>query len=95
MAKTKNVNKNNGRWLIIDNQSPSRDMIVASVRKIEGAEIRVVEHKTYVRFNKQNNKASHYATISKIARAFKKAPTRHEDIDSGENIKHYCAIVLK
>ena len=95
MAKVKNSNANNGRWLIIDTQSPSSDMIVASLEKIEGAEIKVISHKTYVRFNKSNKNASHYAVISKLSRVFKKASQRPVVDESDEKIKHYCAIVLK
>ena len=95
MTKTKNATSNNGRWLIIDTQSPTNDMIVASLKKIDGTEIKVISHKTYVRFNKPVNKSSHDAMVSRITRAIKKYSTRviREDID--DKIKHYCAVILK
>lgn len=95
MAKTKNPTTRNGRWLIVDTQSPSSDMVVTSLKKIEGAELRIISHKTYVRFNKPNNKLSHYAVTSKISRAFQKSSARTINEKSNEKIKHYCAVVLK
>lgn len=95
MGKTKSVNTGNGRWLIVDTKSPSSDMVVASLKKIEGAEIKIISHRTYVRFNKPNNKSLQYAVISKITRAFQKPPARTIHEDSSEKIKHYCAVVLK
>ena len=96
MAKIKEANLGQGRWLIIDTQSPSKNnLIVASLKEIDGVEIKVVSQKTYVRFNKPQARSTRYPMVSKMVHSLGKPVSRKLAKERGEQIKHYCAVILK
>jgi len=95
MAKTIDATKTNGRWLIIDTKSPSSDIIVASLKTIDGAEIKTISHKMYVRFNKPIQKSTRNHLSSRVTRAIRESSAKTCSDNTGMPINHYCAVVAK
>lgn len=94
MPKLKESARNKGRWLVLEQTSPTKEEVLALIRTMEGAEIQIVGAKTYVRFPKHRAKTVN--PVSRITKVLcqKRAEFRFEDAEI-ETQKQYCAIMLK
>ena len=94
MFKSKKTSLKKGRWLVLEQTSHTKEEVLALIRAIDGAEIQIVDTKTYVRFPERQAKT--VKPLSKVAKILcqKRAEFFFDDTET-EGSKHYCAVMLK
>lgn len=94
MLESKKSSLKKGRWLVFEQNSHAKEDVLALIRAIDGAEIQIIDTKTYVRFPERP--AQTVKPISKIAKLLrqKRLELFLEDTDE-ESPRQYCAVMLK
>ena len=94
MLKSEKSSLKKGRWLVLEQTSHTKEEVLALIRAMEGAEIQIIDAKTYVRFPEQ--RAKMVKPLSKVAKTLrqKRAKIFSEDTEA-ESPRQYCAVVLK
>ena len=94
MLKSNKTALKKGRWLVLEQTSHAKEEILAHIRAIDGAEIQVVETKTYVRFPEGKSKSvKPIYKFTKLMRQ-KRAGCLSEN-NTMEDPRQYCAVMLK
>ena len=94
MLKDEKTALKKGRWLVLEQTSHTKEEVLALIRTIDGAEIQVIDAKTYVRFPERRAKTEKpLYKITKILRQ-KRAEflVGKTEVDSP---RQYCAVILK
>lgn len=94
MLKSEKEALKKGRWLVLEQTSPTKEEVLALIRAMDGSEIQITKTKTYVRFPERQAKTA--KTLSKVAKIFQQKRTEcfFEDTDT-ERPMQYCAVMLK
>ena len=94
MLKSKKTSLKKGRWLVLDQTSHTKEEVLALIRAIDGAEIQIIDTKTYVRFPERQRET--VKPLSRIANILcqKRAEFFFDDTET-ESPKHYCAVMLR
>lgn len=94
MFKDREIPLNKGRWLMLGQTSPTKETVLTHIRMIDGAEIKTVDTKTYIRFSDAQKKPIYdLFKISKIlGLKHKRTPIKKSEINVS---RHYCAVIIK
>lgn len=94
MLKSEKASLKKGRWLVLEQTSHTKEEVLALIRAMDGAEIQIIDTKTYVRFPER--RAQTVKPLSKVAKILrqKRAELFFEDTET-ESPRQYCAVMLK
>lgn len=94
MPKSEKTSLKKGRWLVLEQNSRSKEEVLALIRAMDGAEIQIIDTKTYVRFPERRTQAvKHFSKMAKILRQ-KHTKVFYEDTET-DIPRQYCAVILK
>ena len=94
MFKSKKASLKKGRWLVLDQTNHTKQEVLALIRTIDGAEIQIIDTKTYVRFPERRVKT--VKPLSMVAKILhqKRAELLVEDKEM-DSLRQHCAVMLK
>lgn len=94
MLNSEKASLKKGRWLVLEQTSHTKEEVLALIRAMEGAEIQIIDTKTYVRFPERQAKTT--KPIFKVTRILRQKRTKLliEDKET-EGPRQYCAVMLK
>ena len=94
MRKSEKSSLKKGRWLVLEQTNHTKEAVLALIRAMDGAEIQMIDAKTYVRFPERRTQA--VKPLSKAVNILhqKRAEIFWEDTDA-ESPRQYCAVMLK
>lgn len=83
-----------GRWLVLEQTDRTKDEVIALIRAIDGAEVQIINAKTYVRFPESRGKS--FKPVTKVIKMLcsKQPNVLIADNDSNPP-RQYCAVMLK
>lgn len=83
-----------GRWLVLEHTSHTKEELLTVIRAMEGAEIQIIDTKTYVRFPERRvHTVKPFSKLAKNSRK-KRVERFSENADFGSP-RQYCAVMLK
>ena len=94
MLKSEKTSLKKGRWLVLEQTSHTKEEVLALIRAMDGAEIQIMDTKTYVRFPER--RVQTIKPLSKVAKILrqKRVEIFFEDTET-ESPRQYCAVMLK
>ncbi len=94
MLKPEKTSLEKGRWLVLDQTNHTKEEVLARIRAIDGAEIQIVDTKTYVRFpeRRTNTVKPLFADATMLRQKRTGFIIKDAEIDSP---RQYCAVMLK
>lgn len=94
MLNSEKTTLKKGRWLVLEQTNHTKEDVLALIRAIDGAEIQVIDTKTYVRFPERQAKSVRFLyRVTKNLR--QKNVTAFVEDAEPERPRQYCAVILK
>lgn len=94
MLNSEKTSLKKGRWLVLEQTNHTKEEVLAQIRAIDGAEIQVIDTKTYVRFPERRAK-----TVRSLSYVAKNLRLKNAGVfiksNKMDNPRQYCAVILK
>ena len=93
MLNSEKASLKKGRWLVLEQTSRTKEEVLALIRAMEGADVQIIDTKTYVRFpERQAETTKPLFKVRILGQKRTKPVTKDKET---EVPRQYCAVILK